>query len=457
MTPFLRPAVVGVALLVAPAAPASGETFLAFLTSAQEVPANGSTATGYARVVLNEAAGSISFLVVFSGLSSGQTMAHIHAPAQIGANVGVAIDLGVVGGTSGTISGTRSITPAQIAQLRAHLGYVNVHSVSFVGGEIRGQLAPARPVDFDGDGRTDYSVLRFPNVPPPDAAQITYHNLTSTAGYQAADFGDANTDFPTPGDYDGDGKDDFAVYRDGPTPGAPSYFYILRSSDLAFQAVQWGVAGDEPVSRDYDGDGMTDIAVFRRGASLDAPAFWYIRQSSTGTLRGAQWGTTGDVVSGSSGDAPVPDDYDGDGKFDLAVYRFGGLAPNNTFIVLRSSNGAAQFQPWGDFATDYVVPGDYDGDGKGEFAVARRDVMGSSPITWYILQTSNGALRAEAFGTGSDRMVQGDYDGDGRIDIATYRPGGPSFFYALASLSNGLLAAVWGLAGDFPTATYNAR
>ena len=104
------------------------EIFTAYLTTAQEVPSPPTAATGYARVNVNEAAGTLTFVVVFNGLSSNQIASHIHAPAAIGANVGVAINFGAVGGTSGTITGTASITPTQLAQLRAHLGYVNVHS-----------------------------------------------------------------------------------------------------------------------------------------------------------------------------------------------------------------------------------------------------------------------------------------------------------------------------------------
>lgn len=147
------------------------EIFTAYLTGAQEVPAAATTATGYARVVVNESAGTLSFTVVFNGLSSTQTAAHIHAPAAIGANAPVVVNFGSVGGTSGTITGTGSITPTQLGQLRAGQGYVNVHTTNFGGGEIRGQLARSRSIDHDGDGRQDLSILRFPGPAP---SQITF-------------------------------------------------------------------------------------------------------------------------------------------------------------------------------------------------------------------------------------------------------------------------------------------
>lgn len=437
------------------------ETFYAYLAGAQEVPPAATTATGYARVVVNESTGSVSFTVVFSGLSSNQTAAHIHAPGAIGVNGGVAINFGTVGGTSGTITGTTTITPTQLSQLRQHLGYVNVHSTNFPGGEIRGQLGIKRPVDFDGDGRQDFSVLRFPAGAP---APITYWNQNSTTGAQVANFGDANTDFPIPGDYDGDGKDDPAIYRAGASAGLQSYIWILKSSDSTAFQVPFGINGDQAVCRDYDGDGITDLAIFRKGATLGAQAFWWIRYSSIGFSVPGQdqvfpFGTTGN--GSASGDTPVPGDYDGDGKFDLAVYRFGGLAPNNSFIVRRSSDATAEFQAWGNFNTDYVVPGDYDGDGKFDFAVARTGATSGAPLVWWVLQSSTGTPRIQTFGISSDLPVQGDYDGDARSDIAIYRRGATaasqSSFWVLNSLSNTASLTNWGLQADYPVATFDAR
>ena len=330
---------------------ARAESFTAYLNQAQEVPASGSAATGKARIVINETALTITYSITFTNLSSAQILGHIHGPAAVGTNAGVQITFPVIGGTSGTISGTLPITAAQIAQIRSGLGYVNIHSTNFTGGEIRGQLAKNRWVDFDGDGRTDFSIVRYPPAVPPDHAPMTFWNLRSTDGSIAQEYGDATTDFLVPGDYDGDGKDDIAVFRQDAnwTVGVDAFFLILRSSDSTFQAVRWGVTGDRAIPRDYDGDGITDMAVFRQGTAPGDPALWYIRQSAAGFVqRSVQWGTTGDIVGGTSGDMPVPGDYDGDGKFDLAVYRF-ALTPANNFIILRSSDGAASVCAVGQF------------------------------------------------------------------------------------------------------------
>ena len=111
-------------------------------------------------------------------------------------------------------------------------------------------------------------------------------------------------DVPVPGDYDGDGKADLAVFR--PTTGQ----WLILQSTGGPRSSQFGDPQlDIPVPADYDGDGKTDLAVFRPvDRPVDHPA------SSGGARRHP-------VRRPGSGDMPVPGDYDGDGKADLAVFR----------------------------------------------------------------------------------------------------------------------------------------
>ncbi len=48
----------------------------------------------------------------------------------------------------------------------------------------------------------------------------------------------------------------------------------MRSRD-GFTAAQFGISTDKPVPADYDGDGRADIAVFREGT-------WYLQRSRDG-------------------------------------------------------------------------------------------------------------------------------------------------------------------------------
>lgn len=89
----------------------------------------------------------------------------------------------------------------------------------------------------------------------------------------------------TPGDDDGDGRIDCAVWR--PADGT---WLIINSSNGSLTGRKLGVNGDTPVPTDYDGDGKSDIAVWRRSNRV-----WRIINSSNGVVQIQVLGEVGDV------------------------------------------------------------------------------------------------------------------------------------------------------------------
>lgn len=252
--------------------------------------------------------------------------------------------------------------------------------------------------DFDGDGKADVSVYRDGNW---------YALLSSNNAFWAVGFG-LPTDKLAPADYDSDNKTDVAVFRDG-------VWFILNSSNNTFRAAYWGQNGDAPVPGDYDGDGTTDIAIYRAGN-------WFVLQSSNSQTR---------LVSLGSGlTTPIPADYDGDGKFDFGVYR------NGAWSLLRSKLGTANFV-WGQTG-DKAVPADYDGDGLPDPSVFSAGV-------WRILR-SGGGTTVLPFGLPTDTPVPTDYDGDRKADIAVFRNGN----WYINGSNSGLKAVSFGIGTDKP-------
>ncbi len=300
-----------------------------------------------------------------------------------------------------------------------------------------------RPLDFDGDGRTDAAVIR--NTGGGSGGQVTWYTRASSSGVLSANqFGSA-TDFFVSGDFDGDGKADLTVWR----PGAQANFYILQSQTNTLRADAFGTTGDEPaVVGDYTGDGRDDPAIYRAGATAGAASLWAYRASS-GPLAGqiiiTQWGQNGDF--------PAPGDYDGDGRYDFVVQR--GIGGNAVFFLNQTTAGNATIY-WG-LATDFVVPGFYDNDCKTDITVSRTV---SGGVNWYVRNSTNGALQSFAFGASGDSRTQGDYDGDGATDIAVWRPSatpGATTFYWRRSIDGVLGAQQWGQTGDYPVANFNTH
>ncbi len=141
---LVRIAIIAVVLLCffAPSVQANLITFEAFLTGSGETPPNASPATGFGIVVFNDVLDSITVDLSWSGLTAPATAAHIHGPGAPGTNAPVIFPFsGVPAATAGAIpEQTFAINPTQIGYLETGVLYLNVHTSTFPGGEIRGQL-----------------------------------------------------------------------------------------------------------------------------------------------------------------------------------------------------------------------------------------------------------------------------------------------------------------------------
>jgi hypothetical protein len=106
------------------------------LTGANEVPPNRSDATGTSTIVIG-ADKSVSGSISVSGMIA--TAAHVHE-GEAGKNGPVIVPL-TKSGNSWVPAATAKVTDAQYASYLAGRLYVNVHSSTYPGGEVRGQLS----------------------------------------------------------------------------------------------------------------------------------------------------------------------------------------------------------------------------------------------------------------------------------------------------------------------------
>jgi hypothetical protein len=160
--------------------------FVATLNGTQETPPNNSSATGTATLLLSPDEKTARVSLVFSGLSSAQTDAHIHGPATLGVAAPPVFPLPL-----GQLSDFQiNMSPAQVQDLKNGLLYINVHSSNFPTGEIRGQFASslsAQSVQFgassylvnENAGSVVVNVTRFGNIA--NAATVNYATSNGTA------------------------------------------------------------------------------------------------------------------------------------------------------------------------------------------------------------------------------------------------------------------------------------
>lgn len=234
---------------------------------------------------------------------------------------------------------------------------------------------------------------------------------------------------PVPSDYDGDSKTDIAFFDEN-----NGRWYIRRSSDLQIDfSKQFGVYIEEiPLPADVDGDLKTDISCFNSNHGT-----WYSEATTNG------------FFSNNFGlsflDIPVFADVDGDKKADYVIYK-----PDRNIVEAYLSSKLFDRQQHIQLTignkNSRLVPEDYDGDGKVDLAVwtprtgkweiaYAKDFLTSNLIPGIIPPAFIGcgvpaqpqgtpappcATKQFKLGKAGDIPMPGDYNGDGKTEIGVY-------------------------------------
>jgi hypothetical protein len=130
--------------------------------------------------------------------------------------------------------------------------------------------------DYDGDGRADFGVRR----------ESMFLRKVSSGGVDAVQWGGAGLgEVQQSADYDGDGRTDIAMTRNA----GDSVQWWIRSSVFGQPVAPYGNGfffgawlTDLRVAADFDGDGRADVAVYREGV-------WWIQGTAVG-LTVVAWG-----------------------------------------------------------------------------------------------------------------------------------------------------------------------
>lgn len=257
-------------------------------------------------------------------------------------------------------------------------------------------------------------------------------------------------------DIDGDRIADAVAWT--PTTGV---FHVRRSSRTINPVVdiQLGQEGDDPAnSGDFDGDQRDDIAVFRAPpfSSPPGPTQMLVRLAANGQVQSVPLGI------GLDGDQFVHGGYDlnGDGLADIYIQRTDpNVAGGAVFTFYDGLSGTVLDTFAFRKDSDFVVPGNYTGDALTDVTASATEV---NLRNWYTRDTATGAaLPVVVFGITGDKGIGGDYDGDGLSDHAFWRdstsPGASAFMIRPSTSTATIWTVLQGEHQDYPVASSRVK
>jgi hypothetical protein len=313
-------------------------------------------------------------------------------------------------------------------------------TVTFVGGLNLG-LAGGGPSsiisgDFNGDGHTDLVVVN--NKDALIATAIArFGGVISTAvqpgpGTVSVLLGDGTGAFQAPrtlavgsgaqsvaaGDFNGDGRLDFAVSNSNSASGSVSVFMNSGGGNFSTSTLSVGNSAGTLAAGDFNGDGAADLAVPMSSVN-SISGFSGVKVFNGQTGGTLQSGPTYSLILAS----PVAADLNGDGHVDLVGI---GRTPANILAVepwLNNGNGtfpAPTLIPAGGITLAAQATGDFNGDGipdlvtasTGQVQLGLGDGRFGDTITLPLLANST--------------VAAVDADGNGTVDVVVGNPGYPT-------------------------------
>ncbi len=118
--------------------------FYANLRPEEQSSTTVSPGLGRADFSLDRATLRFTWRVSFSRLTSAAIGAGVHGPQRLGANAGVQVDMGGKRPAS-SLQGSAILTDAQLEYLLAGRMYVNIRTLKYPAGELRGQIQRQPP------------------------------------------------------------------------------------------------------------------------------------------------------------------------------------------------------------------------------------------------------------------------------------------------------------------------
>lgn len=244
------------------------------------------------------------------------------------------------------------------------------------------------------------------------------------------------------GDFNGDGRDDYAVLFDYGKYRVQWHVFLSTGNEFS-EEIWWqeltedwyGAANStgRVTAGDYNGDGLDDVAIMYEYSSKDTKIHVFL---STGTSfeKRQTWYTDNDYTQSRATDRIATGDYNGDGLDDIAVMYEYDITSTMIHVFLSTGTSFNGWENWfsdtqtyaGVLAIARFVAGDFNGDGLDDVAAmyqygatsTKLHVFLSTGHTFTIWQDWFSDSETYAAERASGRMAAGDFDSDGKDDIA---------------------------------------
>ncbi|SEC21022.1 Repeat domain-containing protein [Amycolatopsis tolypomycina] len=314
------------------------------------------------------------------------------------------------------IGSTKSTTLLHSATAHKTWHYLVMVSVGVTSPQIVVTTRGRSASDFTGDGKDD--IATFTRGTAADAYTATSDG-TKFVGNEVKwhDNLAADGELPLGGDFNGDGKVDTAVFKRG---SSGDVVVALSDGTKYGTATLWhdffGIGAEIPAVGDFNGDGKDDIAVFVRGSTADV----FVALSD-----GTKFGTSAkwhDYFAPND-EVPAVGDFNGDGKDDIATFTRG--TTGDVYVALSDGTRFVGNElKWHDYfgiAAEVPTVGDFNGDGKDDIVVFVRGTAGDVYVALSDgTKFGTSALWHEFFGINGEIPAVGDFDGDGKADLGLF-------------------------------------
>lgn len=252
--------------------------------------------------------------------------------------------------------------------------------------------------DFNGDGKTDIALFAKPWSSIPVAfskgnGDFNVTNIVTSALGEFMGWAAAGNARVLPGDYNGDGKMDVALYSRewSSIPVAFSQgngnFVVSNVLTPALRDFsQYGLANPRVTTGDFNGDGKTDILLVGGTGWYSIPIAFSLGNGDFNVVNTLSEPTRAFNAYTQAGRELYSGDYNADKKGDLFLSGGAGWTTlpvaaslgNGTFTVTNA--GVGSFGTWAE--TGQPIRGDFNGDGRSDVALVAVNGVSTLPIAF---------------------------------------------------------------------------